>query len=306
MAVRPTLAALLLLIAASQAALAAQQGGTRAPIRNLVEYEELMRGMASYKDVDLMSLVSTLMSLAELVEKYNASLAGGLREVAELLVSGRVAEALKAYADLLPYLADLVEEIKDVDPEAAAEIMRLVQGSVLGGLYYGGVLRKVKLPEPPEAPLPPRVNVTHVAVQAQPGPGGAYAIPALSLSLPVMAALAAYSLWRALPPGFRLGLRRRLRSVAARVRLGPRPRTPRDIVIYNYRLFLRLMEGEGVRKRPGETPRELLSRLAGEIVGPSRELTELFEKARYSPAEVSSADAARSDELLRMIRGAAK
>lgn len=90
----------------------------------------------------------------------------------------------------------------------------------------------------------------------------------------------------------RLDLRRRLRKATegGPLRfLRPRPRVPREQVIYHYLKTLERAKQEGIPRRPPQTPGEYRLRLAPEIPNADPELTGLtsdFVEARYSAHEV--------------------
>jgi hypothetical protein len=57
----------------------------------------------------------------------------------------------------------------------------------------------------------------------------------------------------------------------------------------------------GLEKRRYETPREYLSRLDVEFIDKVRELTYLFEIAKYTAYDIGTEEAAMSDEIVNEI-----
>jgi transglutaminase-like putative cysteine protease len=73
-----------------------------------------------------------------------------------------------------------------------------------------------------------------------------------------------------------------------------------DLAAFQYRQMLRLLERRGWRKSSGQTPLEFAASIpAPEFAGPARELTSLYQSARFG---AQPADARRVNSLLRLIK----
>ena len=80
---------------------------------------------------------------------------------------------------------------------------------------------------------------------------------------------------------------------------------PRRAVIKAYARMEVVLSKRGVPRRPAEAPYEYLSRALGELMvneGPARRLTHLFERAKFSAAEVGESMKAEAIDCLRRIR----
>lgn len=109
-------------------------------------------------------------------------------------------------------------------------------------------------------------------------------------------------------PRLRLGRRLRKATEGGPLRfLRPRPRVPREQVIYHYLNTLERAKREGIPRRSTQTPVEYRLRLAPEIPNADPELTGLtsdFVEARYSAHEVGAEMVERARQEARRVEAA--
>lgn len=272
-----------------------------ASIRNLGGRVEYNVSISEFENIDLLSFIMSLLETAELLDKYNASLADDLRDVAGLLITGNVDDAYEKYMELLPYLEELIRDVGDVDPELAAKLLSIITGE--GAQPYRGE-------------LPELANVSTIMEVGRVNVGGLSSnmlrLPPISpiniglmLFIIIIPTILYFSYtYREVLLGFiSPRIRRKIDNAMIRFKLGPPPKTPHEIIIYNYRKFLYLIGRMGIKKEGHETPREFLCRLGNGYLKAARELTTLFEKARYSPYQVEDEDVDKSYRLTRQIEG---
>jgi hypothetical protein len=277
------------------------------PIRNLGGLPTLGNvsgvNMTGELDLDLVNLVSSLLEAAALLEKYNESLAEELRGVAGLVLSGNLNDAFARYEELKPYIEEALKSLSEVDPEVFRKLLSLLPGDIRAAAEGESTPPIMEVPEPPEMPgLSPIIKQPAANL---PAPTPAVEVPYLEyvgVAMAIIAAIYAFAYFR--EPISRLlapKLSRVVGKIALKLKMGAKPRDPRQRIIYNYRYFLLVMDRAGSGKRWDETPREFLRRIDRRIFEPSRELTALFEKARYSPYTPTTEDARRSDEVVKDI-----
>lgn len=274
-------------------------------IRNLGgEYEGLNATMYNITDINLLNLINSLLLAADMIKEYNASLSNDLKDVANLIVSGEYNEAIKKYEKLLPQILNLAKELQDVDPEVISRLLSILPSDLENAISG----------EPPEISL----SIPSTGEINVPMPGmdrlssnlssvGGIEIPYLNIILPgllitiILVILVYYRnlILETLSPV----LSKHINKALIRIKLGSKPNDPRGIIIYNYNKFLLILAKRGLKKHKYETPREFMKRVDESIFSLSNELTKLFEIAKYSHRELTSNDAARSDEIISAIEG---
>ena len=270
-------------------------------IRNLGgEYSEFNESKIWSKfSVDKASLISILLEIAKLIEEYNQSLADEIREITQLIYAGNISEAYEKYVSLLPYIEEAIEEIYNIDPELAHEILSLIKLTGCDVKYPGGQIDIFNIPNFPGININNLVSLPSNVVSTSYTANQYIFIAAILVIIFVSTILFRKWVMRYVSPA----IKSRIDKLVVKLKLGRKPNDPRGIIIFNYKLLLYLLQRVGVFKKDYETPREFLSRVSLNIKRQCHELTMLFEKARYSHKEITIEEAERSNHLISQIEG---
>ncbi len=277
-------------------------------VRNLGDEKvDLNATLYNITDINILNLVDTLLTIADLLEKYNRTTSNNLREVAGLILLGHYDEAIIKYKELLPQILDLVNNLQDVDPELVSEVLSNLPLDLENAIAGNPPETSISLPSSSfsniKTPIP---NIGSLSSNV--GAVSNVSIPYLDIILPFILILAVifivYYYRKYIMEKLSPVLSKYANKVLVRIKLGGKPSDPRGIVIYNYRRFLFILEkSRGLIKKKSETPREFIKKIDKDIYHLSQELTDLFEKAKYSRKEITSSEAARSDEIISSIEG---
>jgi hypothetical protein len=265
--------------------------------------EQINASLLEEFDLDYLQLIESLLKAAELIEEYNETLSNQLLNVAENLATMNQYEALALYEEILPSLISLLEQLAETDPELYMELTALLPTNLADVIKYNdipsGVLPSNFMSGEPIV-KPDFVKVNSV-LGGLPNINLYYIIFLIAIiSLPILLYFS-YMHREILAGRILKGLSKSLRGMYIGMKLGSKPKIPRDIIIYNYRKFLLHMKMIGLEKRRYETPREYLSRLDVEFIDKVRELTYLFEIAKYTAYDIGTEEAAMSDEIVNEI-----